>query len=200
MVTILGIVGCNPWGGWWPTFWIVGDCTWDGGWPSWGWWVTLHWMVGDHPCHVGCHPWDGGWLSLGLWISILGLIFGHPGYCEWPSLKSRWPFMKVGWPSLGCLVTIPDSCLLVLILWLQPKLKSSEHHLLVDFRGGCTCCCYCDRGLHFFFKYSVFLRKIQDSLQMFLILCDNSNFDVHINFVLIKIRLRSISSVHKPDI
>ena len=40
--------------------------------------------------------------------------------------------------------------------------------------------------LRMFLKYSVFLRKHQDSLQMFLILCDNSNLGVLINFVLIK--------------
>ena len=37
-----------------------------------------------------------------------------------------------------------------------------------------------------FLKYSVSLRKNQGSLQMFLVLCGNSNLDVLINFVLIK--------------
>ena len=40
--------------------------------------------------------------------------------------------------------------------------------------------------LRTFLKYSVFLRKNQDSLQMFLVIFDNSNLDVLINFVLIK--------------
>ena len=40
--------------------------------------------------------------------------------------------------------------------------------------------------LRTFLKHNVFLRKNQGSLQMFLVIFDNSNLDVLINFVLIK--------------
>ena len=48
-MAILLLLGDHTGDGVQPYYWTVGDHPDDGGWPSFGWWVTNLWMVGYIP-------------------------------------------------------------------------------------------------------------------------------------------------------
>ena len=100
-------------------FWILVDHPWDVGWPSWGWWLTIH---------GSCHLVLILWVKSRCWFQVCSTrLFGR----FWMMGDHPW---DGGWPSRGWSLTIKGSCNLVLILWVKYWCQIS--------RLQCTSFCY----------------------------------------------------------
>ena len=103
-------------------FWIVGDHPWNGGWPSWGWWLTIHgtppslnFMSQVYLCQIQYLYLNFLIVHFGWLVTIVGMVDGRPGGGGWPSLAfqlvlilsyvyvpnskpvARFPLVDLGW-------------------------------------------------------------------------------------------------------
>ena len=114
---------------------ILVDPPCDGRWPScpsfWSW-VTISWMLGEH-------PWNVGWLSLEWWLTIHGSWHLSLGLLWFKSIGAKFQVCSTlpsvrfwmvgdipwsgGWPFWGWWLIIHGSCHLILILPVKSGFK-----------------------------------------------------------------------------